>query len=127
MIAAAGLVAAGLLWSVYTLRVTTPRQRRRIERRIDDFEQLTALREETARYRRALKTYEELPEPRLAPLTRIARETLPGENPVVRRVETRDAARGWVLRRVEVRLENIAFAKAGTLIYAAVPLADSMA
>lgn len=103
--AAALALAAGIVWTVFSVRQAaslTPR----LNRRLAALEELRTMRETQGRYEAALTAFEALSNAAPVALPELAAAAA-GAAPTIRAVETRPLERGWTIARSEVAFNDI--------------------
>ena len=108
-LASAALLAAGILITLQTLRLT-PGAARQIRSRIDTLAKLHDLQAGYDREADAIQLYEGLKQHAPAPLDNLLRGAFPGIETQQRLRESRPLAEGWTLHSVEVTIDRIRLA-----------------
>ena len=112
------LLLIGGIWTVSTLQ-RYPAQKRHIERKIDDLQQIAAYQRAQKGDLAAVQAFENLPANRPIDLSTLLREQAPVVQSEVRRRETRAAWGDWQAHRMEVRLERVPLDVLGRFLSAA--------
>lgn len=118
-LAAAAVLAAGLLWTARNAAMA-PARAEALRQRAAVWERLRAVEAEQQAARRRLAVLRELPRPaRPAPLTQLAHEFTPGARPEILDRGAQALPDGWQARRMEMQYGEAALEAVGALLSAA--------
>lgn len=117
-VTAAAALAAGLALALVTLAQMTPLTRK-IQKKIDVYRQLSALKSAQDQKLAAVKTFEALPQPIPVALTTLAARTVTNATPEIREREARELIPGWTLKQVEIVFTEISLAQLPVFLQAA--------
>lgn len=112
------VLLSGILWSLSNIQ-RHPAQRRYIERKQADLQQMAALHESLQRQLDTVRAFDDLPSSRPPDWSSLLRDHAPDFPAEVRRRDTRDAWGPWQAHRMEVAFEHIALDALGQLMSAA--------
>ena len=117
-LAMAGVAAAGMALSLYTLQ-STPERLRAIERKTADLASLQDAQRQSGAEDEALAALEQLPSTQPPPLADLARQAQITVPPDVRLRDSQAVMAGWSARSAEISWSAVRFTELGRFIQAA--------
>lgn len=110
-------VVAGLIGVVLTVQSVraTPAALAQLQRRADDYARIQALGADAERARAVLRARAELGRDRAVPVDDLVMSAFPGLSPQVQPRDVRPVADGWLVRSVEVVLDDAPLSGVGKL------------